>query len=74
MAQPAKRPADKLRAETGYHADDAGWELLELGHKGKSLDLRSQYDLPVRIEADKVSIWPFRCRHSPTGLSRLRPE
>ena len=43
-----------MRAETGFHPDDAGWKLLKLSHKRKTFDLPPQHDLAVWIKANNV--------------------
>lgn len=54
MAQFPKCSADKMRAETGFHPDYAGQELLKLSHQRKAFDLSPQYDPAVWIEANDV--------------------
>jgi hypothetical protein len=46
--------ADEMRAETRFHPDDAGRELLERRLKGKALDLLPQDKSAIGAETDEV--------------------
>ncbi len=51
---PRKRPADKMRAEGSFHADDARRQLLERVSQTQSPDLLPEGNLRVGAEPDKV--------------------
>ena len=45
--QRAQVPADEVRAQVSFHADDARRQLLECVFETQSLDLAAEGDLPV---------------------------
>src|SRR4029077_922549 len=54
VSQCPQRPADEMRAQTSFHADDARRQLLERVRETQSLDLPSEGNLPVDAEPDDV--------------------
>jgi hypothetical protein len=54
VPQRTQRPADKVRAQAGFHADDARRQLLEGVFESQSPDLPPQGNLPVDAEPDEV--------------------
>jgi hypothetical protein len=53
-AQFAQGPTNEMRAQAGFHTDDAAWQLLEGRHQRQTFDLTPQYDLAVEIKADQM--------------------
>ncbi|WP_164829502.1 hypothetical protein [Sinorhizobium meliloti] len=45
---------DEMGAQAGFHADDARRQLPERVGKGQSLDLATERDPPISIEANDV--------------------
>lgn len=54
MPQRAEHPADEVRAQTGFHANDARRQLLERVFETQSPDLPPEGNLPVDAQPDKV--------------------
>lgn len=48
------RPTDKTRAEASLHADDARRQLLEGIDKRQALDLPTEGNTSIRVEADNM--------------------
>jgi hypothetical protein len=54
VTQLAQRPADKVGAETRFHADDARGEPSECLNERQSLDLTTKSNLAVCAKANDV--------------------
>jgi hypothetical protein len=54
VPQRAQRPADKMGAQAGFHADDARRQLLEDISETQAPDLPSEGDLPIGAQSDEV--------------------
>src|SRR6516164_2799415 len=54
VPQRAEHPADEVRAQTGFHADDARRQLLERVFETQSSDFPPESNLPVDAQPDNV--------------------
>jgi len=54
VPQRAQFPADEVRAQAGFHTNDARRQLLECVFETQSPDLPSEGNLPVNAEPDEV--------------------
>ena len=54
MSQRAQYPADEVRAQAGFHANDARRQLLEDISETQAPDLPSESDRSVGAEANEV--------------------
>ena len=53
-AQFAKRSADEMRAQAGFHADDAWRQFLKFADQRQPPDLPTQHNLAASIKANEV--------------------
>ena len=72
MSERPQRPIDKMRAEAGLRADDAGRLFLERSAKRQPLYLTTERDFPISIKADDMKstlsdVDPNRC-HDESGV------
>src|SRR5262245_40973454 len=54
VSQSAEHSADKMRAQTSFHANDTRWQLLERVFETESSDLLTKGDLPIDTQSDDV--------------------
>jgi len=54
VSQGAEHSADEVRAQAGFHADDARWQPLERVFETQSPDLPPEGNLPVDAQPDEV--------------------
>ena len=51
----ARGSADETRAQTSFHADDTGREILEYADQRQALVLLARHKLALRIKSNKVT-------------------
>jgi hypothetical protein len=49
-----QRPADKMRAQAGFHANDARWQPLKHLFETQPPDLPTKRDRPIGAQSNKV--------------------
>jgi hypothetical protein len=54
MAERSQRPAHEMRAEAGFHANDAGRQFLECRHKVQTLDFSAKRNLSIGRKTDDM--------------------
>jgi len=54
MPQLAKCSADKMSAQTGFHADDTRGQFLEITDQRQALNLPAQDNLTISIKTNEV--------------------